>query len=1164
MQRTATGLIHSATDLSNFLGCPHLTLLARRAALGGPKPPVYADPALDVLRQRGLQHEEAFLDACRAAGARVAEVPEPDRNQPPADYWAAYAAATAAAMRGGADVIYQGGLFDGAWAGRPDFLVRVERPSALGGWAYEVVDTKLAREAKGGALLQVLLYADLLAGVQGHLPEHVHIELGGPEPRRESFRVADYAAYFRAIRWRYLEFVEHAPPELPVAAEPVAHCGICDWSGVCAEERRAVDHLALVAGITAGQRRALTGQGVETLTGLATLPAPPATAVDGISREPLARIRAQAAIQLAGRRTGRHLHELLRPVVPAQGLAALPEPSPGDLFFDLEGDPFALRDGIEYLFGFVDRDGAYTGWWALDRASERAAFEGFIDFVMERLELHPGLHIYHYNHYETTALKRLMGRYGTRERELDRLLRGGVFVDLYRVVRQGLRASVESYSIKELEPFYGYERDVDLRDASRALAHFEAWLELGGQRDDALLERIRGYNRDDCLSTLRLCDWLEGLRGDLERATGAPVPRPEPGDGAPSEAMAERDAVVDALVARLTAGVPDDDAERTPEQLGRWLMAQLLEFHRREKKAVWWEYFRCRDLAEDELVEDAATLGGLEYDGEAGTVARSILHRYRFPPQEHRIRVDSKVLDHATQAGPGTIVELDDVAGILILKRVRDSTVPHPRGLMLKDDVPDTVLRDSIRRVAEATVEHGLGRGHPYPAAVALLLRDPPRLRGAAAGAGLARPGEAPLDAAVRLVDRLDGTVLPIQGPPGAGKTYTAARMIVHALGLGLRVGITGPSHKVIGNLLDEVCRAGRAAGVAVAGIQKADEEQRCASPEIRPGGNDDVPAALADGSANLAAGTAWLWSREAMIGAVDLLFVDEAGQFSLASALAVAPAAASLVLVGDPQQLEQPIQGVHPPGVQVSALDHLLGGSATIPPDRGLFLGETWRLHPEICAYTSEIFYDGRLRPRAGLERQRVHATGPLAGSGLRLLPVERTASGAAAPGSAAPGPQNTAPEEVAAIAELIAELTGSGATWTDHHGERRPLRLEDVLIVAPYNAQVSALAAGLPRGARVGTVDKFQGQEAPIVLYSMTTATPAEAPRGMGFLYSGNRLNVATSRARCLAVIVASPALFAPECRTPVQMRLANAFCRFAELAEGVEQRRQESYNL
>jgi predicted RecB family nuclease len=1155
MQRTATGLLHSATDLSNFLGCPHLTLLTRRAALGGPKPPVYADPALDVLRQRGLQHEQAFLDARRAAGAGVEEVPQPDRAQPPGDYWAAFAAATAAAMRGGADVIYQGGLFDGTWAGRPDFLVRVERPGALGAWSYEVVDTKLAREAKGGALLQVLLYADLLAGVQGHLPEHVHIELGGPEPRRESFRVADYAAYFRAIRRRYLALVEHAPAELPAATEPVAHCGICDWSSVCAEERRAVDHLALVAGITAGQRRALTGQDVVTLTGLATLPPPPATAVDGIGREPLARIRAQAAIQLEGRRTGRHLHELLRPVVPAQGLAALPEPSPGDLFFDLEGDPFALRDGLEYLFGFVDRDGAYTGGWALDRASERAAFEGFIDLVMARLERHPGLHIYHYNHYETNAVKRLMGRYGTREREVDRLLRGGVFVDLYRVVRQGLRASVESYSIKKLEPFYGYRRDVDLRDASSALAHFEAWLELGGQRDDVLLERILGYNRDDCLSTLRLRAWLEGLRGELERATGAPVPRPEPGDGAPSETMAENDAAIDALVARLTAGVPDDEAARTPEQHGRWLMAQLLEFHRREKKAFWWEYFRCRDLAEDELVEDAATLGGLEYDGEAGTVARSILHRYRFPPQEHRLRVDSRgVVDHATQAGTGTIAELDDVDGVLVLKRGRNSTVPHPRGLMLKDYVDDFVQRDSIRRVADATAEHGLGPGHPSPAAVALLRRDPPRLRDDAdddadARAGLARPGEAPLDAAVRVVDRLDGTVLPIQGPPGAGKTYTAARMIVRALGLGLRVGVTGPSHKVIGNLLDEVCRAGREAGVAVAGIQKADEDQRCASPGIQLGGNDDVPAALADGSARLAAGTAWLWSREAMIGSVDLLFIDEAGQFSLASALAVAPAAASLVLVGDPQQLEQPIQGVHPPGVQVSALDHLLAGSATVPPERGLFLGETWRLHPEICAFTSEIFYDGRLGPRPGLERQRVHAAGPLAGSGLRLLPVER-----AMPGGVVPGPQNTSREEVAAIAGLIAGLTGSGATWTDHHGERRPLRLEDVLVVAPYNAQVAVLVAGLPKGARVGTVDKFQGQEAPIVLYSMTTDAPAEAPRGMGFLYSGNRLNVAISRARCLAVIVASAALFAPECRTPAQMRLANAFCRFAELAEGV----------
>ncbi|MGH7448095.1 MAG: TM0106 family RecB-like putative nuclease, partial [Longimicrobiales bacterium] len=482
--------------------CSHLSLLDRRTALGGPKPPVYDDPALDLLRRRGELHEQAFLDRLKSDRTkRVVEIVQPDRALPHHERWARLTDVTLKAMQDEADVIFQAGLFDGTWLGRADFLVRVEKPGIFGPWSYEVVDTKLAREAKGGALLQVLLYADLLEQVQGVSPEHVHIALGGPEPRTETFRVADYAAYFRSIRRRFLDHISTSGAPLPVAPEPVEHCGICAWDATCGRERRDVDHLALVAGISRDQRRGLRDCDVATVANLAALPLPPVTRIEGVSASALTRIREQARIQVEGRTSGRHVHELLTPVVAGQGLAALPEPSTGDLFFDLEGDPYAFDDGIEYLFGFADRAGQYTPWWAFDRADERLVFERFIDFLMLRLEQYPDLHVYHFAPYETTALKKLMGRYATRENEIDRLLRAGVFVDLHRVVRQGLRASVESYSIKKLEPFYGYTRDVDLRDARSALAQFEAWLELGGEPEPMLVDRIRGYNRDDVIST---------------------------------------------------------------------------------------------------------------------------------------------------------------------------------------------------------------------------------------------------------------------------------------------------------------------------------------------------------------------------------------------------------------------------------------------------------------------------------------------------------------------------------------------------------------------------------------------------------------------------------------------------------------------------------------
>ena len=296
---------------------------------------------------------------------------------------------------------------------------------------------------------------------------------------------------------------------------------------------------------------------------------------------------------------------------------------------------------------------------------------------------------------------------------------------------------------------------------------------------------------------------------------------------------------------------------------------------------------------------------------------------------------------------------------------------------------------------------------------------------------------------------------------------------------------------------------------------------------------------ALAAGDANLAAGTAWLWAREEMAGTVDVLVIDEAGQMSLANTLAVCQAAGSLVLLGDPRQLDQPIQGSTPPALTCRP-------SATFsadrrPSTRPAASSSTTR---GACTRTSarsrrSSFYEGRLRTRPELGRQTVVGPGSLAGHGLRFVPVEHA------------GNTNASAEAADCGAALIRELLDAGEAWIDREGVRKSLTLQDVLVVAPYNAHVAVLRSTLPTSARVGTVDKFQGQEAPIVIYSMATSTADEAPRGMEFLYSLHRLNVATSRARCVAAIVASPALLAPDCRTPEQMRLANPFCRFLELA-------------
>ena len=1185
--RNADGrLVFLATDLSLHLACPHLTTLRRAEACGEITPPLrYDDPRAEALKQRGLEHEQRILERLAAEGRTVATITAPGAPFAKQD-WATAAARTADAMRRGVDVVYQGRLEsgDGRWSGYPDFLIRVETRSGLGAWSYEVADAKLARVARGTALLQLLLYSDLLAMVQGHEPERMHLALGGGDGHIDaSFRVVEYAAYYRAVR-RTFEAHAEAPPE--TYPEPVEHCQRCDWSGHCIARRRDDDHLSQVAGITRGQRQRLVARDIPTMAALGGLSLPVDPAIDGVSPAALGRIREQARVQDAARQGGARLHELIEPVEPDKGLAALPEPSAGDLFFDLEGDAFAGEGGREYLFGFADRDGRYDARWALDAAAEKREFERFIDSVMARWERHPGFHIYHYAPYETTAVKRLMSRYATREEEVDKLLRGRVFVDLYRVVRQGLRASVESYSIKKLEPFYGFARDVDLGEATRALIALEVRLESGNGAGvpDKLRAEIEGYNRDDCLSTLRLADWLEACRTELEPRTGEPVPRPAPRDEEREqerESAAEVQAVFDALV----AGLPEDEEALDDEQRARRLLAYLLEFHRREDKSTWWEFFDRCGMGPEEFVEHRATLGGLTGAGEAGQVKRSVIHRYRFPEQTHEIEVGDtpKNPDTAESADLqrgfcGTVVALDESARTIDLKRGRNSPVPHPAALVPLDTVNSKVLRESLLRLAREAASCDFAPASPRRAAFDLLLRVPPRLGAEAPppprqGPGLVAPEETPLDAVRRIAPRLDRSVLPVQGPPGSGKTYTGARMILDLL-VGKRVGVTANSHKVISNLLDAVCRAadagggrnGRAPGsapadgesgessrghesggpsgaattAAVRGIQKVRAGDGCPDERIRQAdSNDAVAEALESGEANLAGGTAWLWAREEMADTVDVLVIDEAGQMSLANTLAVCQAARSLVLLGDPRQLDQPIQGVHPPGADVSALGHLLGEAATVDPSRGVFLDRTWRMHPEVCAFTSEQFYEGRLGTRPELSRQTVQGPGPLAGQGLRYVPVVHA------------GNSNASAEEAVQVAALIRELLDAGATWVDRNGVPHPLTLQDMLVVAPYNAHVAALQAALPDGARVGTVDKFQGQEAPIVLYSMATSSAADAPRGMEFLYSLHRLNVATSRARCVAAIVASPALLTPDCRTPEQMRLANPFCRFLELA-------------
>jgi predicted RecB family nuclease len=1075
-------ILFSPSDLNAFLECEHLTQLELAVARRELERPADENPQAELVKRKGEEHEAAYLAQLLAAGHDVVTIPN---NW---DDLGAAARATEEAMRAGADAIYQACFVDGDWRGFADFVER--QPDG----GYEVVDTKLARHSKPSYVLQLCFYSEQVARIQGRLPERMHVVLGTHE--RESLRVADFLAYYHRVRAR---FVSEVVAGIDVYPLPVSFCSRCDFLAVCESRWRADDHLTLVARMRRDQALRLEGEGIATVAAFAQAP----DEARPVSMPPrtFETLRDQAAMQVAAR-AGAHAWKVLEPE-PKRGFELLPPPSAGDLFFDIEGDPFwEPGRGLEYLWGIVDTAGAFRPFWAHDRAQERRAVEGVIDLVRERRAADPALHVYHYAAYEVTALRRLTCEYGTREDELDDLLRGEVFVDLYKVVSQGLRLSHERYGLKQVETFY-FERHADLRAGDDSIVLYEEWLE---RRDPEILDRIAAYNEEDCVSTLQLRDWLLPLRPGA-----APVREPaEPRE--PPESAAE----TEELRAALLAGLPEDPYELAESDRPRWLLAQLLLYHRREEKPVWWAFFDRFGRTSEELQErDSDAIGGLVPAGPAIGSGQSLVHPFSFPAQQHHLGPGSDVFDPATGRSAGKVETLDDEAGTLSLRRgpVLDD-VPLPAALIPGGPYDTRVQQAALRRLARSVLA---GDG-TYLAAKSILVREP-----------FAAPlRQDDLEAAKALVAGLTGRHLVIQGPPGSGKTYAGARLIAHLIGLGRRVGVTSTSHKAIHNLLVEVEKT----GVAFRGLKKGDSYESASVTTSKDQSDFSDP----DDDVLLLAGTSWLFSREDMAGVVDTLFVDEAGQVSLADALALATCARNIVLLGDPQQLGQVSQGIHPEGADASVLEHLLGEEDTVPPDRGLFLSRSWRMHPDVCRFISETSYEGRLHAVPACARQRIASPG-LAGTGLRWLPVEHE------------GNRGSSIEEAERIAAELELLVGG--TFSDRDGRERRLGWDDVLVVTPYNAQVRCLAARLGPRARVGTVDKFQGQEAPVVFFSMATSSGEDLPRNLEFLFSRNRLNVAISRAQSLAVLVASPKLLEIRCRTIEQMRMVNALCRFVEEA-------------
>ncbi|MBC2802391.1 TM0106 family RecB-like putative nuclease [Rhizobium ruizarguesonis] len=1080
-------IFFSATDLMRFMGCAHATTLDLMRLRGeGPEPGEDSEDAA-LLQKQGDAHEAAHLEKLKASGWVVFEIP---RGNLTAD-----ADATRDALVQGAEVVFQGAFLSGNWGGWSDFLMRVDRPSTLGPFSYEVADTKLKRRPHPKHVLQLVLYSDLLTEIQGVAPEFAHVELGTGE--RATLRLTDYSYYARAARARLERFVNDPQPTRPI---PCADCGLCRWAGHCGSVWQAEDSLFNVANIDRGQVKKLEAVGTATMEALAGRDQP----VLGMAEGTFFRLTTQARLQHARKSGGPSF--VLRAPEPGKGFDLLPEPQSGDLFYDIEGDPH-FDGGLEYLHG-IWHDGQFRAFWAHSHAAEAQALEELLTFFRARLEEYPQARIYHYAAYEITALRRLTTKYGIGEAFLDRLLRERRFVDLFAVVRGSLIGSEQNYSIKSMEAFYGRKREGEVKTAGGSVVAYENWRETGDQH---ILDEIEDYNRVDCISTKELRDWLVSIR--------LPGAWPRPGqDERPKET--EEDAQTQELRATLaSAGLPEERQA---------MLFNLGLFHRREAKPAQWAVFDSAAKDEEDLIDDLDALAGLEAIGPVVPVKRSFARSYRFPPQETKLRGGKRATVPIFD-GPPISVSIEEMD-----RRTRQITVKVGLGKnhLLTDRLtlhPDWPLNTEVIATALRDVIADQCGSRAYRAVDDLLSRAAPRLT-----SGPLKSIGDPVAGTIAAVGAMDGTVLPIQGPPGTGKTYVTARAILSLVKKGARVGVTSNSHEAIRNVLMGVLSALEDENLPITLdlVHKTSREDD-SYPENclvrRTNSNEDAAAGT-----HVVGATAWFFARDENVQAFDWLFVDEAGQIGLANMAAMGRAARNIVLVGDPRQLPQVIQGAHPEPANLSCLDWMLGEHLTVPADRGIFLALSRRMHPDVCRFISNQVYEGRLESHPDTMRQVVRAR-PTPEAGAFWVPVHHE------------GNAQIAPEEVAAIAAAADDLLKG--TWTDKEGTTRPLRASDIIVVAPYNAQVNALRDALPEAIRVGTVDKFQGQEAPVCLVSMT-ASSAEAARGMEFLFSLNRINVAVSRAKGLTLVFGAPRLREAKCVTVEQMRLVNAMCALETL--------------
>jgi len=1107
------------SKITAWLGCSHYLTLNNEVESGLREvAPSVMGSLADILVEKGNEHESHCLSDFEEMGKTIYQVPGRNRGESFTD-WVQRVGDTTTL---GFDVIYQMPFVHEGIRGIADFLVKVDEPSD-GYCGYEPVDAKLTRSrGKPGHVLQLCFYAEALEALVGRPPRQMHLWLGSGT--LEGLTVEEFLPYWRRLRRQLARLLSDNEAPMSTRPQPCESCDYCEFYDACDRQWREEDSLAFVANARQNEREALEEAGVRTLVALSQRRTP----VENVRDEKLTRLQRQAALQVRSRQSPHRPpeFELIAPgedPVYGHGFELMPAPDDGDVFFDFEGDPFwSPQNELMFLAGLYYRNDrgqwVFDARWAHSLDEQREMMSALVDFFGRRREAFPGMHVYHYNHTERSTIERLT-RDAPDAEHFAALVDSGLFVDLFTVAKNAVRVGTESYGLKHLEHLVDFVRSGGIEQGAGAVVEYEEWMV---SRDPRLLHEIAAYNEDDVKATRALRDWLVSQR---------------PADLAWREAVIVREEYeldTDELVEAL-----HERSEETPE----YLLGDLLNYWRRERSADVTPKFVALNGDYTSLYDNMDYVTNLTFVRmeEPQGRERNPKMVLSWPPQTVDRSLSAK--DEVLFAGVGmpyggaTVADVDFARREITLRwGARQEAYGGVPAVLTRDryfrpGAKSGALKDLARQVLDPATH-----GEPSRLAMSLLRADAPRFSDGGGPEGGVFSDR--LESIYSWAGHLDESFVAIQGPPGTGKTYSGSHLIHHLIGRGLRVGVLAMSHGAIDNLVAAALRVFDDAGdrSLLRALRWEDAPREPLDGVTYSKKNDD----LAGGRFNLIGGTAWLWANATVRQwPVDVLIVDEAGQLSLADALASTGGTRNMILLGDPLQLAQVAKAEHPGRSGASVLEHILGDDVTIPPSRGVFISETWRMHPDVCTFISRQIYEGRLSAHASCARQST-----VVGTGLRWLPAHHVRR------------STESPEELEVVAGQITEMMGT--PWTNQKGDVRPLRPSDFMVVAPYNDQVNLLRNAFDlrddlRGVQVGTVDKFQGREAPVVFFTMTTSSSLDMPRGPEFLFSRNRLNVAVSRARCVAYLVCTEELLNSRASDIDDMRLIATLSAFVEYAEG-----------